>query len=173
LDGQPTIEIDIRASFLTIYHARSGVAFDPISGDPYAFQGIPRCVIKQWLVMALGAGKFPARWSPEAGKTYRKETERKSLGKDFPIRRVAEAVLNRYSVLSGLEAGHIDYFDLMFIESEAVIQAMLELLRQHDLPSLPVFDSLIVPKDSEAIASAILSKAYESRVGICPALKIE
>jgi hypothetical protein len=103
LDGQPTVEIDIRASFLTIYHALSGVSFDPTSGDPYDFAGIPRSVTKQWLVIALGAEKFPTRWSPEAGKSYRKETGRKSLGHDFPIRQIADAVLQRYPVLTGLD----------------------------------------------------------------------
>ena len=123
--------------------------------------------------MALGAGKFPARWSPEAGRTYRKETQRRSLGKDFPIHRIAGAIFDRYPVLSGLNSGRIAYFDLMYIESETIIAAMLELLREHDIPSLPVFDSLIVPKDNEAIASSVLSKAYEAKVGIRPALKVE
>jgi hypothetical protein len=123
--------------------------------------------------MAFGAGGFPTRWSPEAGKKYRAQTGRQSLGKDYPIRRVGEVILNRYPVLNGLEQGKIDCFDLMFIESEAIIQAILRLLREHDIPSLPVFDSLIVKKNHLEAVMEVLRNAYEEKVGVRPALRVK
>ena len=61
----------------------------------------------------------------------------------------------------------------MYIESEAIFLPCLSYFVSISIPSLPVFDSLMVPKDNEAIASSVLSKAYEAKVGIRPALKVE
>jgi hypothetical protein len=172
-DGRPVVEIDIRASHLTIYHALCGVAFDAGESDPYGFRGIPREVVKSWVLRALGSGKSPKRWSSEASQDYAKVNEGRKLGKDHPIRKVGETILDRYPLLRGLGSAGIDCFDLMFTESEAIIQAMLELLRHHDTPCLSVHDSLIVPEDSIDLAIEVLSRAYEAKVGVRPALRVE
>src|SRR5258708_2703112 len=39
-----------------------------------------------------------------------------------------------------------DYGDLMFTESEVIIGSMLILMKKHGVPSLPVHNSLIVPR---------------------------
>ena len=132
-----------------------------------------REVVKSWIVRALGSGKSPKKWSSEACQDYTRENEGRKLGKDHPIRQLGEAILDRYPVLRGLGSAGIDCFDLMFTESEAIIQAMLELLGQHDTPCLSVHDSLIVPEDSIDLAIEVLSRAYEAKVGARPALRVE
>ena len=36
--------------------------------DPYQVPGLPRDVVKQWIVRTLGNGRTPRRWSPETEK---------------------------------------------------------------------------------------------------------
>ena len=52
----------------------------------------------------------------------------------------------------------------MFEESEAVIQTMLAL--GNDIPSLPVHDSLIVPKSDADQAQFVLKSILEHRFGV-------
>jgi hypothetical protein len=172
-DGRPVVEIDIRASHLTIYHVLRGVAFDPHERDPYDVGNIPRGVIKSWIVMAFGSGKLPRKWSSKAGQDYAIKNEGGKLGKDYPIGEVGETILNCYPVFRDLGSAGIDCFELMFHESEAILQAMLTLLKQHDTPCLPVHDSLIVPEDSTELAMEVLSRSYEAKIGVRPALRVE
>ena len=58
----------------------------------------------------------------------------------------------------------------MFEESEAVIQTMLALQR-NDIPSLPVHDSLIVPK-SDADQAQFVLKSILNRFGVPFALGV-
>ena len=50
---------------------------------------------------------------------------------------------------------------------------MLTLLQQHRIPCLPVHDSLIVPEDSADVGKDVLGRAYEAKVGVRPALRVE
>jgi hypothetical protein len=47
IDGQGVCEIDIRASYLTIFHARHRAAI-ALDTDPYQIPGLPRDVVKTW-----------------------------------------------------------------------------------------------------------------------------
>jgi hypothetical protein len=55
------------------------------------------------------------------------------------------------------------YGDLMYIESEAVIGSMLTLMRDHQVPSLPVHDSLIVPASKFNVAKGASRVAWVPR----------
>ena len=52
LDGEPVVEIDIRASYLTILH---GIMQEPIdlSKDPYEIAGFDRSVVKTWITASI------------------------------------------------------------------------------------------------------------------------
>ncbi len=51
-----------------------------------------------------------------------------------------------------------------------MIDAILTLKRKHDVPSLPVHDSLIVPQVDHELVRDVLSRTYKSRFGIIPIL---
>ena len=85
IDGQPVVEIDIRASFLTILHALREEPLD-LSRDPYAIAGLPRSVVKAWINMTLGHDRFHTRWPKEIAKEYQKAHGEK-LGKAHPVGR--------------------------------------------------------------------------------------
>jgi hypothetical protein len=46
IDGQPVVEIDVTASFLSL-HARCGRPIN-LSRDPYSIEGLPQSVAKAW-----------------------------------------------------------------------------------------------------------------------------
>ena len=60
----------------------------------------------------------------------------------------------------------------MFSESRVIISTMLRLAREHNIPSAPVYDSLIVPRSKEEIAEGILDEQFIQIVGVKPTLKI-
>jgi hypothetical protein len=66
LNGEPVVELDIRASHLTILHAKLRRPFDPAGDDPYRHPKIPRYVLKAWVTMTLGYDRFQTRWSSGA-----------------------------------------------------------------------------------------------------------
>ena len=60
----------------------------------------------------------------------------------------------------------------MFIESEIIIDTMLELMNDHKLPSLPVHDCIIVRKSGQELAMRILSEQFRIKTGLVPKLKV-
>lgn len=59
----------------------------------------------------------------------------------------------------------------MFIESQAMMGAMTELMGQ-GIPSLTVHDSLIVPVSKREVAEQALSGHYLKETGVVPVLKV-
>ena len=170
IDGEPTVEIDIRASFLTIFHGIHGVALD-VQQDPYKVQGLPREIVKKWVVIAFGSGKPPARWSVNAGKDYFETSKTgRMLGQDYPIKVVTEKILTAIPVLKKLQAG--DGFTLMNIESNAVVASILRLLREDRVPAYSVHDCLMVKSDDRELAMKALAEEYQKSANIIPHLKV-
>ena len=86
-------------------------------------------------------------------------------------------VLERHPLLErwgGTIRGRVyDWRDLMFIESEAIIGAMLTLMRDHQVPSLPEHDSLIVPASKFKVAREALIHHFRKQTGVVPRLDPE
>jgi predicted nucleic acid-binding protein len=59
----------------------------------------------------------------------------------------------------------------MWFESNVMVSTMLELMREHQIPSLSVHDSLIVPARSAEIAQTLLKEKFQSQLGVTPQLK--
>jgi hypothetical protein len=69
INNEPVCEIDIRASYLTIFHALHGEPFDA-TNDPYDVPGLgpeARDVVKMWVTASFGNNapieRWPERWS--------------------------------------------------------------------------------------------------------------
>jgi hypothetical protein len=170
IDGEETIEVDIRASFLTIFSQLNGCEVDP-SRDPYAIDGLPRSVVKQWVVSAFGQGKVPLRWpSVACAEFLESSTDGKRLGKVYPLKEINHVILNAIPVLKSLSDSKYNSLDLMFLESNAIICAMLRLQREVQVPAYAIHDSLMVKKGDQDIAAKILSEAYFEQIGVVPEL---
>jgi hypothetical protein len=168
IDGKPVCELDIKASYLTIFQARGGQPVD-FDSDPYAVGELgatPRIVVKAFITATFGMGQFPDKWSKRAVSDYKAQTK-KSLKKLYPINKVRDAVAKAYPLLAGLRQDEEQppiWATLMYLESQALFRTMLAL-RERDIPSLSVHDSLIVQRDNEQVARATLSELYGAATG--------
>jgi hypothetical protein len=181
IEGEQVCEIDIRASYLTIFHALYSAPFDP-SSDPYDLPGLKepptsphsrefkRDVVKLWFVATFGNEGHLTRWPREIIKQYRGDGY--ELGKLYPVKRIREAATEAFPMLDlwGAKGHNVDWSDLMFLESEAVIQTMRHLMNDHKVPSLSVYDSLIVPGSKAQLAEAALRDHYRNVTGVAPQL---
>jgi len=62
--------------------------------------------------------------------------------------------------------------DLMFLESEAVIRTMLDLMGR-GIPSYPVHDSIIVPESHAKESRAVFAGRYDEACGIFPRVRVK
>lgn len=178
IDGAPVVELDIRASHMTILAALAG--FTMPEGDPYSVPGVPRGVVKQWVVETLAKGHTPSRWS---------ERTRSELP-DIAMWRIGDvraATLQRLPLLekpaapgiltaAGLDGLEMDAspdrllsLRLVAIEAEAMTLAMRQL-REAGAVALSVHDSLIVPVDAEAAAREAMREACRVTYGVVPTI---
>ncbi len=103
IDGEPVCEIDIRASYLTILHARYKVPFKVSKGhDPYAIEGLPRAVVKAWCAIFLGRKKALARWPVDTIEKYAEENNGADL-KAYRVKVVGEKGLSEVSIAEAME----------------------------------------------------------------------
>lgn len=169
INGEPVIELDVTASHLGILHALRGEAFDP-SIDPYDVPGIPRSVAKAWVTMTLGHNNYHVRWPPEVSKRMKEELGR-PLGKVYPLIATKEVMLRHLPVMRGWCESGVRWPQLQYNESQVIISAVETLAFSHDVASLPVHDSIIVPAIHKDLASGIIKNSYKAAFGYEPMLK--
>jgi hypothetical protein len=168
INGEPVCEIDIRASYMTIYHAKYRAPFDPRE-DPYDLQGLDRDIVKIWVVATFGNNAPIEKWPREISAKYKEEHGR-PLGKVVRAKDVYRKIAEVFPMMELWGAHGLGWADLMFIESEAIIRTMLELMEHHSVPSLSVHDSLIVPASQESLATRILGEKYLMEAKVRPVL---
>jgi hypothetical protein len=184
INGEPVVEIDISSSYLTIFYALCDEQLDPAQ-DAYA--GIlgptvlDREVAKFWINASFGNSGLLTKWSKKSVRGLQERLVNKGIsGFDkelYPMKTIKKKVLERHPLLArwgGEIRGRVrDYGDLMYTESEAVIGAMLTLMRDHHVPSLPVHDSLIVPASKFHVTKGILVDQFRRQTGVVPKLDPE
>lgn len=170
IDGEPVVEIDITASYLTIYHALKGQPFDA-SSDPYAFQGYDRGLVKLWAIATFGNNEHLKRWPKDLSRDYKKNKGH-TPGEKHPVKAIRALFEDQYPVLREWGQDGITWADLMFIESRAMVGSMLELMEKHGRPSFGVHDSLIVAQRDLELACEVLKWHYKASCSIEPSLKI-
>jgi hypothetical protein len=172
IDGEAVCEIDIKASYLTIYLSWFRQPLDwSRDPDPYVLSGVTRDIAKAWFVATFGYDKHLQRWPKGVTKDYKERTGRK-LGKDFPLKVVREKAIKKFPLMKNWGKQKRSWAELMFQESEAVVSTMLRLKREHQIPSLAVHDSLIVPMSKREVAKQLLSDEYFRVTGVRPKLEI-
>jgi hypothetical protein len=172
--GAPVCEIDIRASYLTIFHACHGQQLDA-TNDPYDLPGLgtgARDVVKMWITATFGNNAPISKWPSDLVAKYRERTGTK-LGKHYSASKIGKKVMQAFPLLANLSQhkdgrGH-GWAELMYLESQAMLATMLELMNDH-IPSLAVHDSIIVPVVKEQQATSILKKCYRRITKATPVL---
>ena len=109
----------------------------------------------QWLVITLGRDTYHRSWPKSFNDKFFEKTG-DELQKVHPIRMVRDEVLGRHPVIDRSLHPPIDIFDLMYLEAEGMLRAMLQLKRAYKIPSLTIHDSIIVrERDVCAAAEAV------------------
>ena len=178
INSEPVVEVDIRASYLTIFHAWHGVQLDR-EADPYVIGGLGKAgrdAVKLWMVATFGKTEPLARWPRELLKDYN-ENHRVPLDrKRFSVANIRDKVIARYPLVAEWGKpfkGRVrTWADLMFDESRVVIDTMLFLIRSHDIPSLAVHDSIIVPQAQADLAAKVLRSVFWGHLKAMPLVKI-
>jgi hypothetical protein len=125
LNLEPVCEIDIRASYLTIFHAWLGEQLDP-ERDPYDIEGLGaehRDLAKRWVTASFGNYAPITKWPKEIRKNYLEETG-KTISKKHSAAKIGAKVLATYPLLALLGEtvnGHkCGWAELMYVESRAM-----------------------------------------------------
>jgi hypothetical protein len=129
---------------------------------------------------SFGNKALLSRWTKDLIDEFKKKLARKDLTwhgfhhKAYPMKMIREKVLRRHPLLgrwgSEIRGRVRDYGDLMFAEGEAIIRTMLVLKRKHGVPSLPVYDAIIVPLSKQEAAEEVLSEQFRIETGFVPRL---
>jgi hypothetical protein len=170
LNGEAVCEIDIHASYLTLYLAWHNKALE--RPDAYVLDGLgkdAREAVKTWFTITFGKEKLCERWSPKAKENYRKRAGRDLS--EYPARLIRDSALRTYPPMQawGMKDGD-SWAKLMWHESLAVFFTMRDLM-ELGVPSLSVHDSLIVPLSKCEVAEGQLSDRYHWVCQFRPILK--
>lgn len=175
INGEATVEVDICASHLTIFHALMKTPL-PGSGDPYSTGEIGRNGVKLFCAITLGSGKIPSQWSPNAREDYLKDYNKRvrnglplsgetgDLPKDYPFRQVREIAIRHIPLLKSVEGSGITWADFQFLESQILIKSINNLITE-GIPTLPLHDSLISRQSDSERVSQVIIRNFKDRMG--------
>jgi len=85
---------------------------------------------------------------------------------------LSEAICQKFPIMKKLESSGINWSNLMFQESRAIINAMVTLRDSYDIPAYSVHDCILVPYSAQKIAAEIVEDEY-FRIGYPCRVKIE
>ena len=182
MDGEPVSEIDISASYLTIFYAAHGqrIKMDDAYSNIIGPDALDRAIVKFWVNASFGNRSLITKWSADLKKAFAKRYREDGWiidRKRHPVRLVREKTIACHPLLGqwGTKVAPNmpwSYGHLMFSESRVIISTMLRLAREHNIPAAPVHDSLIVPRSKEVIAYRILDEQFTKIIGVVPTLKL-
>ena len=166
INASPVVEIDLRASYLTIFHAWHGLQLAR-DKDPYV---IPesgeeaREIVKLWVAATFGNAGPLRKWPKDLLKNYEQEHGHPLDTKRYSAAKLGELIINHHPLLGlwgqPMEDGRVrTWADLMYDESRVIIDAMRGLMRE-DIPSLAVHDSLIVPERHMRTGALVLMGVF-------------
>jgi hypothetical protein len=160
INGEAVAEIDIKASFLTIYHAMAKAPLKDLN-DPYAaITGIDRAIVKLWTTVSFGNSNSATQWPQKTAREFKKDTG-KDLSKVAKAMDIANRMLETFPALRKLERLREAWARLQYREGQAVIGTMLVLMREHGIPSLSMYDGIIVPKSKADLAKDTLKQVFK------------
>jgi hypothetical protein len=168
INGEAVAEIDIRASYLTLFYGWFGKQLD-FNSDPYVlphFGKAGRDAVKLWMVATFGSPKPIKKWPASLLKGYEEDHRKKLDRTRYSVKLVSEKALLQHPLIGRWgepRNGRVrTWADLMYYESVVMVSTMMELMRDHGIPSLAVHDSLIVPQSSIDTTAMVLKARFRS-----------
>lgn len=179
IDHSPVVEIDIKASHLSIalyvamattggtYAQYPQYDFEHSDEDPYAIEGIPRELVKACSTQLLSKKlRHNGQWGEKG------EEALNMTGSDIRFSTVVAALKDKHPVLFDPKAQLPDWEYLQRRESDVIMATLTHLLVEHDIPAYPVHDSILVRQEDEAFAAKTLKEHFRAYLGFIPALKV-
>jgi hypothetical protein len=171
-NGERTVEVDVKASHITILHRLTNTPM-PNRSDLYDFGDFPRAVIKSFITATLGHGTFHTDWPEETVRVAKKKSEVKLNLRDYDFTAVKKATLIAIPLLKDWPDSPIRWGDLQFRESEPMIASAIELAEVYDIPAYPVHDSLRVPVSKVDIVKKVMRKQFLHYLSFDPILEVK
>ncbi len=172
INGEAVAEIDIRASYLTLFYGWHRKQLD-LSSDPYRLPGLGvagRDVAKLWVVATFGSPKPITKWPTALLKGYEEDHHRKLDRTRYTVKLVREKAILQHPLIARwgepIRGRVRTWADLMYWESVVMASTMVDLMRDHGIPSLAVHDSLIVPRSATNIAATALKDRFRYVTGM-------
>ncbi|PZP47561.1 MAG: hypothetical protein DI601_03805 [Azospirillum brasilense] len=172
IGGEPVAEIDINASLLRVLYGLAGQTIPP--GDPYAVEGLPREVVKAWIVQTLGSGKRRSRWcrkttTPNVMGLHPAKHVRDAIEAHHPILRAPKTITENLNTASAVPAEDL-VFGILTGAEAGVFTAAMRALREASPPvlTLPMHDGLMVPCSAVERAVVALARAWKRLLGPVP-----
>src|SRR5262249_22908011 len=120
----------------------------------------------------FGNSKPATRWPSKTIKDFKKDTG-KNLSKLASAKDVAQRTLETFPALKKLADLSEAWAHLQYREGEAVMRTMLILKREYGVPSLSMYDGIIVPKSKAELAKNTLKEVFKEVIGVEPILTVE
>jgi hypothetical protein len=178
INGSPVVEIDLRASYLTIFYAWHGVQLDR-EKDPYFIPELgeeARDIVKLWVAATFGNTALLRGWPSDLLKNYEKDHGHPLDQKRYTVAKLRDKIIAHHPILERwgqpLDGRVRTWADLMFAESKVIIGTMVALMKMRAIPSLAVHDSLVVAQEHEAWTCEVLRSSYCSHLHAEPLIKV-
>jgi hypothetical protein len=172
------VEIDLRASYLTIFHAWHGVQLD-LDKDPYVIPELgakARDIVKLWVAATFGKTTPLSKWPSDLLKDYEEEHGHPLDRKRYTVSKLRDKIIAHHPILERwgrpIDGRVRTWADLMFAESKVIVGTMIALMKMRAIPTLAVHDSLIVPQEHEAWTCQVLRDCYSYHLRATPLIKV-
>lgn len=165
INDEPVVEIDISACFLTIAYALTGTPL-PSEDKPYHGPDLPRDITKAWVNMTLSHARFHSRWPKEVKEKLEKKGYT-NLSKTHPIRSVEKEIRSKLPIMANWPDAPISWPEFFYEESEIMMEAM-ERLMVLGIVSLPIHDSLLIPRSRLEQGITAIKDSFFDRLGLIP-----
>jgi hypothetical protein len=170
INGHPVCELDIVSCHTRIYHGIMGQPLGP-TFDPYADTGFPRDVAKAFVAMLMGRKTTSGDWADQTKAALLKK--RKVDLNQYAVDDVRKAVFGVLPLLREWDSSPYRWDDLQYVESCIILETIEDLAYTHNVPALPVHDSILIPQKDEALAREVLSRCFQKHTGAIPMLSLK
>ncbi len=166
INKQPTVEVDISACFLTLLHYFLNKPFSNI-GDPYAGPSHHRAIVKAWVNLTIGYSDYHTRWPKKILKKLAKKGQF-DVPKRFPMKKLKDEILPHIPIVKEWVESEYTWADLFMLESQIMIDAVIRLIEDHDVPALLLHDAIRIPTINASLVKEVIQDSFFNYTGITP-----
>jgi len=158
INGERVADLDYSGMFPRLAYLAAGAPMLPPDADPYAIPGLEG--------HRDGAKKALNALLSRTGPMRNLKGDLKAmLPAGMTAAKLTAAVNAHHPALEPLFGTDLG-IDLMYTESRILVAALLRLIREHDIPTLPMHDGIMVPQSSKDTAAAIMREEARRITGV-------